>query len=212
VILKDASNPSEPIEVARKELPYTFDVKSSKPRIKEPASDQTQQANVGIGTYPGASFNTNMRSAATHSPASFHSHPVFHPSPALLVQDIQPPLFAHLPFPVFEVPNTLTRMEALIRVRVAEREARINALETSIKRMKATFEADGEKKDAALQPLIALLSNQIVGIQKEIADRLNAFAAERQKVQAAVSAQVADLETQIHILKQENSHDASVLV
>jgi len=46
VILKDVSHPSQPIEVARQEPPYSFDVRSSKPRIKEPTSDQTQQANI----------------------------------------------------------------------------------------------------------------------------------------------------------------------
>ena len=43
MILKDASNPLEPIEVARKELPYSFDVRSTKGLT----SHHTQQANIG---------------------------------------------------------------------------------------------------------------------------------------------------------------------
>jgi hypothetical protein len=124
---------------------------------------------------------------------------------------IQPPLFAHAPLPVFELPRRPTSTEAQIRVKVAEREVRINALETTMKRLKATLEADGREKDAALQPLIEYLYNQIFAIQKEIADRLNAFSAERQRAEAVVSAQVADLQAQIHNLRQENSRDASVL-
>jgi hypothetical protein len=317
VILKDASDPSKPIEVARKELPYSFDVKSSKPRIKGPTSDQTQRANTGTSSSSIRRGARRPGPAATPSlPASFqlameperqemtgeipdHAHagqrmsglvssigesenhnpsdvqclpsaiPVVLPSglpkPALLVQDlqpqhgssgsgdrdipeggqcavttessslcsnaprtpsasdavvqrisdkgreqpyytssIQPPLFAHVPLPVFST-------EDLIRVQVAEREVQINALETTMKSVKATLEADGREKDAALQPLIEYLYNQILAIQKEIADRLNAFSAERQRAEAAVSAQVADLEAQIHILREENSRDASAL-
>ena len=64
VILKDASNPFEPMEVARKELPYFFDVRPSKPRVKEPTRtsdrDQTQPTTIGAlsnircgAEYPG---------------------------------------------------------------------------------------------------------------------------------------------------------------
>ena len=41
MILKDASNPSEPRVVARKELPYYFDVTSNPPRVKKRTRDQT---------------------------------------------------------------------------------------------------------------------------------------------------------------------------
>ena len=88
--------------------------------------------------------------------------------------------------------------EVQIRVKVAERDVQINALETTIKRLKGTLEADGRENDAALQPLIEYLHNQILTIQKETANQLNAFSTERQTVEAAVSAQV---EAQIHILK-----------
>ena len=104
-----------------------------------------------------------------------------------------------------------TNAEVQIRGKVADREVQINAVENFIKHLRDTFEADGREKDAALQPLIDYLYSQTISIQKEIADRLNAFSAERQKAEAAVSAEVANLEAQIHILKQENYHDASAL-
>ena len=47
VILKNVSNPSKPRVVSRKELPYSFDVRSSRLRVKGPTSDQTQQVNIG---------------------------------------------------------------------------------------------------------------------------------------------------------------------
>jgi len=40
VFLKDAGSPHKPIEMARKELPYSLDLKSSKPRTRGPPSDQ----------------------------------------------------------------------------------------------------------------------------------------------------------------------------
>ena len=98
--------------------------------------------------------------------------------------------------------------EVQIRIKVAERDVQINALETTIKRLKGTLEADGRENDATLQPHIEYLHNQTLTIQKETANQLNAFSTERQTVEAAVSAQV---EAQIHILKQENFRDPSVL-
>ncbi len=123
----------------------------------------------------------------------------------------EPPLFAHTPNPSFESSDTPTNAEVQIRGKVADREVQINALEKIVKHLRDTFEADGREKDAALRPLIEYLYSQILAIQKEIADRLYAFSAERQKAGAAVSAEIANLEAQIHTLKQENYHDASVL-
>ena len=122
-----------------------------------------------------------------------------------------PPFFACTPNPSFESPHTLTNTEVQIRGKVADREVQINALEKIVKNLRDTFEADGREKDAALRPLIEYLYSQILVIQKEIADRLCAFSAERQEAAAAVSAEIANLEAQIHTLKQENFHDASVL-
>ena len=105
------------------------------------------------------------------------------------------------PLLVFDLPSRPTSTEIQI-VKVAERELQVNILETTIKRLQ-------EEKDPALQLLKEYLNSEILAIQKEIADRLNTFSMERQKAEAAVSAQVADLEAQIHTLKQENSRDAS---
>ncbi len=123
----------------------------------------------------------------------------------------EPPLFPHAPNLSLGSPHMPTNAEVQIRGKVADREVQINAVENFIKHLRDTFEADGREKDAALQPLIDYLYSQTISIQKEIADRLNAFSAERQKAEAAVSAEVANLEAQIHILKQENYHDASAL-
>ena len=117
----------------------------------------------------------------------------------------EPPLFARAPNPSFEDAG------GQIRGKVTDREAKISTLEGFIKQLRDTFEADGREKDAALQPLIEYLYGQILAIQKEIADRLNTFAAERKKAEAAVSAEVATIEAQIRMLKQENHRDASVL-
>ena len=64
VILKDASNPLEPIEVAREVLPYSFDVRSAPPRTKGPTSSHTQQANIGSAT-PSTPFSA-QRVAGPH--------------------------------------------------------------------------------------------------------------------------------------------------
>ena len=80
MILKDASNPSEPIEVAKKELPYSFEVRSAKP-INEPTGDQRQQTNIGASS----SIRRGRRAkhpgpAATPSPpASFRPAIGLHP-------------------------------------------------------------------------------------------------------------------------------------
>ena len=117
--------------------------------------------------------------------------------PSILRQQ-KPPPFAHIP--LLPMPP--------IRVKVAERDVQINTLETSIKDLRATLEADSREKTAALEQW---LHSQILVIQKEIADCLNAFSAERQEAEAAVRAEVTDLEEKIHILKQANSRDVSAL-
>ena len=111
----------------------------------------------------------------------------------------EPPLFASAPNPSF------------IRGKVADREVQIDALEKFINHLKETFEVQGREKNAALQALIQYLNGQILAMQKEIADRVYAFTAERQKAGAAVSADLANLEEQISILKRENYRDASIL-
>ena len=320
MVLKDARDPSKPIEVARKELPYSFDVRSSKPRVKQPTGDQAQQANIGPSSNvrrgarhlgpatipsPPASSRLAMEpgeikhmagefpdreraeqrtrghvSSISKSEQKNHSElqrlPFAIPVPkrALLVQEVRPqhdspggedraspegcqglviatrsggsslrinapptpstsdvgaqhisgnmgqpyntsniqsPLFSHVPLSALSFPRIPTSPEAQIRVKVAERDVQINALETTIKDLEGTLEADGREKDAALRPLLEYLYSQILAIQKEIADRLNAFSAERQKAEAVVSAEIADLEAQIHILKEENFRDASIL-
>ena len=56
--------------IARQELPYSFDVRSSKLRIKDATSDQTQQANIGLSSnfrggakYPGPIANPSPTSS-----------------------------------------------------------------------------------------------------------------------------------------------------
>ena len=226
MILKDVNNPVEPIEVARKELPYSFDVRSSTPRTKGPASHHTHQANIispsnirGRAKHPSpvATIHSEDTSSGIDvlfiSPASdAGAQPVSHGDTYRGQSCVssnfgqqEPPLFTHAPNSAFE------EVGGQIRSKVADREAKISTLEGFIKQLKDTFEADGREKDAALQPLIDYLYGQILVIQKEIADRLNAFAAERKKAEATVSAEVATIEAQIRILKQENHHDASVL-
>ena len=310
VVLKDARDPSRPIEVARKELPYSFDVRSSKPRIKQPTGDQNVRRGArhlgpaAIPSPPATSQLAMELEEIKHMAGEFPDReraelrtrghvssiseseqqeiselqclpfaiPV--PNPALLVREVRPqhdspggedrdspegcqglviatrsggsslrinppptpstsnagaqdisgnrgqpyntpniqsPLFSHVPLSALSFPRIPTSPEAQIRVKVAERDVQINALETTIKNLEGTLEADGREKDAALRPLIEYLYSQILAIQKEIADRLNAFSAERQKAEAVVSTEIADLEAQINILKEENFRDASIL-
>ena len=324
MILEDAKDPSKPIEVARNEIPYCFDVRSSRPRVKQLTGDHTQQADIGpssnirrrvrhlgqaaipsppassqlaMGPHPeGIELMTGEFPDSEHAGQRASGHvssvgeleqqnlsdvqrlpaiPVFHMlKPALPVQEVrpqlalpgggdrddteggqgsviatrsggrslrihspptpsasdadaqhisgsrgqpyntlnnQPPFFAHVPLSTFSFPRMPSSTEAQIRVKVAERDVQINALETTIKRLKGTLEADGREKEAAIQPLFEYLHNQILAIQKEIANQMNAFLAERQKAEAAVSAQVVELKSQVHILKEENICDANVL-
>lgn len=92
--------------------------------------------------------------------------------------------------------------------KLADRDVQVNAVENF---MRDTSEVDGREKDAALQPLLEYLYSQTLAVQKEFVDRLNEFSAERQKAEAAVSAEVANLEAQIRILKQENYHDMTLI-
>ena len=123
----------------------------------------------------------------------------------------QEPVLDHDLNPSFGSLHMPTDAEVQIRAKVADREVQIDAVAKFIKHLRDTYEADGREKDAALQPLIEYLYIQTISIQKEIADRLNAFSAEREKAEAAVSAEVANLEAQIYLLKRENYHDASAL-
>lgn len=94
--------------------------------------------------------------------------------------------------------------EISARARRTDRGVQINTLEMKIRDLNATFEAESQKKYAAVMDH---LNSLILAIQKAMVDRLSAFSAEHQKAGAAVSAQVADLQAQI----QENPHDASAL-
>ncbi len=330
MILKDPSNPEEPIEVARKKLPYSFDVRSSRPRIKEPTSDQTQRTNISpppnirrgakqvgpIATPPrpppaqlaagphsesiegqiqqeqlagevadrepaGQRTNGHVPSIGEpnqQSPSDLQrlpsAIPVFHPfgvpKPTLLVQprrgssggedrdslegdqgsvitmrsqdtlgintarpasdagaqytsdgiihkgqsysapDIfrqqKPSPFALVHPLSFQLPHIPTNTEMVqTRAKIAEREVQIQALEWYL------GGAESQEKFARLQPIMDRLNTRIIDIRKEIADRLDAFSAERQEAEAAVKGKVADLEAQIRTLKQENSYTASVL-
>ena len=88
------------------------------------------------------------------------------------------------------------------RAKTTERDVQIQALECYL---------GGTEKFARLQPIMDSLNTRIIGIRKEIADRLDAFSAERQEAEAAVRGKVADLEAQIYTLKQENSYTSNVL-
>ena len=336
MILKDASDPSEPIEVARKNLPYSFDVRSSKPRIKEPTSDQMQRPNIspssdirrgakrlGLIATP-SSLPSAQLAAGPHSESNEgqmrreqiagklpgreragqrmngyvscigeskqqspsdpqrlpSAIPVFHPSgvpkPTLLVQGVQlrrgssggkdrdsleggqgsvitmrpegslginaprpasdagaqhipdgtihkgeaysapdiprqqkPSHFALVHPPSFQLPYIPTKTENIqTRSNMAEGEVQTQAVECYVG---GTFSAESQEKFARFQPIMDCLNTRIAGIRKEIAGRLDAFSAERREAEAAVKAKVADLEAQIHTLKQENSYTAGVL-
>ena len=333
VTLKDASNLPGPIQVARKELPYTFDVRSSVPRTKGPTNCHTQQANIGSSS--NVSRKAKRPCPAATSPPTFSAQrvvrphpqgieeqirrepvagglperqragrrtnghvspmsepkqqvpidlqrlpsaiPVFHfsglPRPSLLVQEVQPRRgssggedrgsleggqgsaitmpsvgslginpprsasdagakhlsdgsthkrqsysapsflrqqepspFALVQLPSFRIPTNAEMIQT--RARIAEREVQIQALECALG---GTFEAQSQDKCARLQPIMDGLNSRIIGIRKDIADRLDAFSAERQAAEAAVKGKVADLEAQIHTLKQENSYTARFL-
>ena len=77
--------------------------------------------------------------------------------------------------------------------------------------MRAAYEMESQEKVAGLRPIMDYLHSQILAIQKQMADHWNAFSAERQKAEAAVTAKVTDIEMQIHVLNQENSKAASFL-
>ena len=218
MILKDASNLSQPIEVARKKLPCSFDVYSSKSRIKEPTSARTQQANIDASSDASLRQPTNCHILSTREPEqqspSDVQHlpsiiPVFHPSSAPkppLVQDGQP---RHGPSPFAHRPSVhslrvLTNAEKILaRAKVAERQAQIDDLEMKTRDLRANFEVESQK--------LATIDSQILVIQKEMVDRFKALEAERQKAEAAAMATLADLEVQLHALKQETSYAASVL-
>ena len=94
---------------------------------------------------------------------------------------------------------------------MAERQAQIDVLEAKIRDERAAFDAESQEKVAKLRPIMDYLHGQILAIQKQMTDHWNAFSAERQKAEVAVTAKVTDIEMQIHMLKQENSKAASFL-
>ena len=119
------------------------------------------------------------------------------------------PLFSQAPNSSFQS-HIATNTEVRLLGKVADRTVEIGTLEKYIKLLRETSEADGRKQAAALQPLIRFY-NQTLAIQNEIADRFNTLVAERQKAEAAVTAEVAKQEAQIQILKEENERDVTVL-
>ena len=79
--------------------------------------------------------------------------------------------FAHLLHLPCELPHPPTDTEKIrARARIAKREVQINALETKIRDLKATFEAESQEKYAAVMDHV---NSRILAIQKEIADRMN---------------------------------------
>ena len=71
MILKDTSNPSEPRLVARKDLPYFFDVMSRRSRIRQPSRDQispslSHEIRRGVNTSP-------VTTLAAQSEAELHT-------------------------------------------------------------------------------------------------------------------------------------------
>ena len=73
------------------------------------------------------------------------------------------------------------------------------------------LEADGPKKDAAPHPLMQYLYGETLAIHSEFAELFYEFVAERQNAEAALKAQVAELERKICVLKEENEQDANFL-
>ena len=123
-----------------------------------------------------------------------------------IFRQIYPPLFAPALSPsTGSSPQKATSTEGGIQGELADR---ISALEERIKRLRDAFEAEGRERDAALSEYI---HGQYLAMQKEIANRLTVFVAERQNAEAAVNAEVAKHEAQIHILRQQNDQDASFL-
>ena len=189
MILQDTSNPFEPIEVARKKLPYSFDVTS----IKGPTSHQTQQANItsfynvrcrAEHPCPAATIqledSTLGMDALSISPASdAHDlpisdrnggrvqscHEVLVGQQTLLTSGSPSLIILNTPY---GSPHILTDAQA--RANIAEREVKINYHEMKIRELKATFEADSQEKYAAIKDYF---NSRILAIQREVADRLN---------------------------------------
>ena len=68
-----------------------------------------------------------------------------------------------------------------------------------------------QEEIATLLPVVDHLYDRIVAIQKEMADRRNAFSTERREAEAAVAAKVMNFEMHINIMKHENYNAASFL-
>jgi len=113
-----------------------------------------------------------------------------------------PPPFA-LVCSSFESPNVSTNTEKIqTRAIMAEREVQITALEMKVRGLRASFEAESQEKFAALQPFMEQLNSRLSAIQKQLADHLDAL-------KASFTAQVADIEAQIDILKQDKTYATS---
>ena len=190
VIFKDASNPFEPIEVAKKALPYSFDVRSLIPRRKELTSiqDLTQQAERTLRStcrrkHPGPAAtihsedSTSRIDASCISPASDASAQLTSSGNVHIVLVGQRTPLTGCPsllmghHPLRESPHMPTNAEKVrIQARMAKREVQINAFEREIKNLKDTFEADSQEKYAAIKDHF---NSRVLAIQKEFVERLN---------------------------------------
>ena len=87
----------------------------------------------------------------------------------------------------------------------------VGSLKKHTKLFRDALEAYGPKKDAAPHPLMQYLYGETLAIHSEFAKLFYEFVAERQNAEAAVKAQVAELERKICVLKEENERDANFL-
>ena len=192
MILKDASNSVGPIEVARKELPYSFDVRSPTPWTNGPTSHHTERANISSSggichdQHPGPAATTHSEDSTFGidtlciSPTSdAGAQPILdrnsgsnrvagQRTPPTGCPSPMGPLVLHPPRESPHIPTDAEKDRA--RARIAEREVQINALEMKIRELKATFEADSQVKYAAIKDHF---STRVLAIQREFADRLN---------------------------------------
>ena len=93
----------------------------------------------------------------------------------------------------------------------AKREAQIEALKAKIGGFRADFTAEGQEKVAALCPITGSLHSEFFVIRKQLADHWNTFYAEHPEAEVGFTANVADIEVQIHTLKEESSKAARFL-
>ena len=107
-------------------------------------------------------------------------------------------------------PTRFTYLQTRKRTR-REPKWQIDALEAKIADLRADFTTESQEKVAALRPIMVSLHRKILVIQKQLADLWNAHSAERPEAEGVFAAKVADLEVQIHTLKEESSKAASFL-